>query len=123
MPEKTLPRHIAIIMDGNGRWAKKRHLPRTQGHRVGINNIRQIIKAAEELGIEFLTFFAFSTENWKRPKFEVDMLMKSLGNFLRKELVDLHRRNIRFKVIGREEPVPPALLKELKDAQQLTGNN
>lgn len=110
-------------MDGNGRWAEARNLARTEGHRVGIERVREIIKAAEELGIGYLTFFAFSTENWKRPKGEVDMLMRSLEQFIRDELDDLNRRNIRFRVIGREEPVPPVLQKSLKSAEELTKNN
>jgi undecaprenyl diphosphate synthase len=123
MKEKRLPAHIAIIMDGNGRWAKKRNLPRVEGHRVGIDNIRDIIKAAEELKLGYITFFAFSTENWKRPKHEVSMLMISLERFLKKEMQDLNERNIRFKAIGRAEPVPQKLQRDLKDAQELTKNN
>ena len=123
MTEKNFPQHIAIIMDGNGRWAAKRNLPRTEGHRVGIDNIKDTIQAAEELGLKFITFFAFSTENWKRPEPEVNMLMASLSRFLKKELQDLHQRNIRFKTIGRGDPVPKKLQRELKEAQELTRDN
>ena len=124
MPDKNnFPKHIAIIMDGNGRWAAKRNLPRTEGHRVGIDNIKDTIQAAEELGLKFITFFAFSTENWKRPEPEVNMLMASLSRFLKKELQDLHQRNIRFKTIGRGDPVPKKLQRELKEAQELTRDN
>jgi len=123
LDKKIYPQHIAIIMDGNGRWAKKRNLPRTEGHRVGIDNIRDIIRAAEELKLGYITFFAFSTENWKRPKHEVSMLMVSLERFLKKELQDLNERNIRFRAIGRQEPIPQNLQRDLKDAQELTKNN
>src|SRR3989338_8432293 len=118
-----LPRHVAIIMDGNGRWAKHRGLPRSEGHRKGIDKIKKIIKAADEIGIKFLTLFAFSTENWKRPKREVNMLMHSLENFLDREVAELNKNNIRLKVIGREEPVPLKLLNKLKKSQELTKNN
>jgi len=121
--EKRLPKHIAIIMDGNGRWARKRSLPRTEGHRVGIDNIRDIIRAAQDIGLKYITFFAFSTENWKRPKQEVSMLMVSLERFLKKELQDLHERNIRFRAIGRDDPVPKNLQRDLREAEELTRNN
>lgn len=123
MREKRLPKHIAIIMDGNGRWARKRSLPRTEGHRVGIDNIRDIIRAAQDIGLKYITFFAFSTENWKRPKQEVSMLMVSLERFLKKELQDLHERNIRFRAIGRDDPVPKNLQRDLREAEELTRNN
>jgi undecaprenyl diphosphate synthase len=117
------PNHIAIIMDGNGRWARRRGLPRTAGHRAGIDRIKKIIKSADELGVKILTLFAFSTENWKRPKREVDMLMRSLENFLDKEISDLNKNNIRLNVIGRDEPIPKNLLEKLKNAQEITKNN
>jgi len=120
---EEIPRHIAIIMDGNGRWAHRRGLPRTAGHRAGINRIKKIIKAADELGVKVLTLFAFSTENWKRPKREINMLMRSLENFLDKEIAELNKNNIRFNVIGRDEPVPLVLLKKLKKTEELTENN
>jgi len=110
-------------MDGNGRWARKRSLPRTEGHRVGIDNIRDIIRAAQDIGLKYITFFAFSTENWKRPKQEVSMLMVSLERFLKKELQDLHERNIRFRAIGRDDPVPKNLQRDLREAEELTRNN
>ncbi|MBM3252157.1 MAG: isoprenyl transferase [Candidatus Omnitrophica bacterium] len=117
------PNHIAIIMDGNGRWARRRGLPRTAGHRAGINKIKKMIKAADDLGVKILTLFAFSTENWNRPKREVDMLMRSLENFLDKEVADLNKNNIRLQVIGRDEPIPKKLLEKLKNAQETTKNN
>ena len=118
-----VPKHIAIIMDGNGRWAKSRGLPRTAGHREGIKTIKKIIKVASETGVKFLTIFAFSTENWNRPKREISMLMRSLKIFLEKELVELNKNNIRLNVIGRDEPVPDSVLKKLRNAEESTKNN
>jgi len=120
---KDLPGHIAIIMDGNGRWAKRRSLPRIEGHRRGIDKIREIIKTADELGIKVLTFFAFSTENWRRPKREVDMLMRSLERFLKKEIQDFNEKNIRFKKIGRDDPIPKALQGLIKKSEDITKKN
>lgn len=119
----NIPNHIAIIMDGNGRWAKDRGLPRTAGHKAGIDRIKEIIKAADELGVKVLTFFAFSTENWSRPKKEVDMLMRSLGNFLEKEAADLVKDNIRFRVIGRDNPMPAALQDKIREVEDMTSSN
>jgi undecaprenyl diphosphate synthase len=121
--KNNIPQHIAIIMDGNGRWAKQRNLPRTAGHREGINKIRKIIKAASGLGVKVLTLFAFSTENWDRPKKEVGMLMNIMERFLNKEIKDLHKKNIRFMTIGRKEPVPESLLDTISKAEELTKNN
>lgn len=123
LDKNNLPRHVAIIMDGNGRWAKERRLPRTAGHREGMKRVKEIIKEASELGLEVLTFFAFSTENWNRPKKEVDMLMRSLGDFLDKHIDELDKNNIRFKVIGRDEPIPAQILAKIKKAQGKTKNN
>ncbi|MCM8795715.1 MAG: isoprenyl transferase [Candidatus Omnitrophica bacterium] len=121
--KKNIPQHVAIIMDGNGRWAKERGLPRTAGHREGIARIEEIVNAAKELGIKVITLFAFSTENWKRPKREVNMLMRSLSNFLDKRMKSLNKNNIRFKVIGRKEPLPQSILKKIKEAEDNTKNN
>lgn len=121
--KNNIPKHIAIIMDGNGRWAKKRGLPRTAGHRVGINRIKEILKAANDLGIKVLTFFAFSTENWSRPKKEVDMLMRSLNSFLNREIKELDKNNIRFMVIGQDEPIPKYLQDKIKEAEDRTKDN
>ena len=123
MSDKNIPRHVAIIMDGNGRWAKERGLPRTAGHREGVKRVREIVKAASECGIEFLTLFAFSTENWKRPKREIDMLMRSLVIFLGQRINEMHRNNMRFKVIGREELLPLYVLERIKAAVRKTENN
>src|SRR6201986_164393 len=95
-----LPQHVAVIMDGNGRWAKQRHLPRVEGHRIGAESVRAIIRAAGELGIKYLTLYAFSVENWNRPKDEVDTLMKYLARYLKSELAELNRNNVRLEVIG-----------------------
>ena len=123
MDKKSFPRHIAIIMDGNGRWAKRRGFPRIEGHRQGINRIREIVKAANELGIKVLTLFAFSTENWRRPKTEVSMLMNSLRHFLIKEVKDFNEKNIRFKKIGRDDPIPEALQQLIRKSEDLTKDN
>jgi len=121
--KNNIPRHIAIIMDGNGRWAKERGLERTAGHRAGIEAIKEIIKAAADFGIKTITFFTFSTENWSRPKKEVEMLMRTLDNFLSRQLKYLDKNNIRLLVIGRDEPLPKYLQAKLKDVQERTRNN
>ena len=118
-----IPKHIAFIMDGNGRWARKRGLARTAGHREGVKRVKEIIYGAGELGIEIVTFFAFSTENWSRPKSEVAILMRYLDNFLGKEIVELHKSNMRFIAIGRKDPVPKYLQEKIKKAQEKTINN
>src|SRR5436189_2537718 len=99
----ALPAHIAIIMDGNGRWARRRGVPRVAGHRAGINAVREVVEGSAELGIQVLTLYAFSVENWKRPKAEVTTLMSLLKEFLNKELESIHRNNIQFRTIGRTE--------------------
>ena len=96
----NLPRHVAVIMDGNGRWAKARHLPRVEGHRRGADSAREIIRAAGELGVKYLTLYAFSAENWNRPKDEVDALMKYLVHYLKSETKELNKNNVRLEVIG-----------------------
>lgn len=118
-----IPRHVAIIMDGNGRWARRRGLPRFAGHKEGIDNIQRIVKAAKEYGVKVLTLFAFSTENWSRPKKEVDMLMNSLDDFLSKNVDDFNKENICLKVSGADSPVPKKLLDNLKRVQEITKNN
>lgn len=110
-------------MDGNGRWAKEKGLPRTAGHRAGIERIKEIVNAASELGIKVITFFAFSTENWLRPKKEVDMLMRALNNFLEREIKELDKNNIRFKVIGGGGPMPNYLQAKIKEAENKTKGN
>jgi len=121
--KNNIPKHVAIIMDGNGRWARERGLPRTAGHRRGIARIRGIVSAARELGIKAVTFFAFSTENWERPKKEIDMLMQSLNKFLDKQIDELNKNNVRFKVIGRARPLPEYILAKIKKAEHITRDN
>ena len=118
-----LPRHVAIIMDGNGRWAGQRHLPRVEGHRAGIDSVRDVVETSARLGLDVLTLYAFSVENWKRPATEVSTLMMLLKRYLRLELSTLLRNNIRFKVIGRTEALAPDVLEELHAAERKTATN
>jgi undecaprenyl diphosphate synthase len=118
-----LPQHIAVIMDGNGRWAAQRHLPRVEGHRAGIDSVRDIVESSARLGIKVLTLYAFSVENWKRPVTEVSTLMSLLKRYLRLELNTLLRNDIRFRVIGREEELAPDVRGELKMAEEKTSRN
>ena len=115
-----LPVHVAIIMDGNGRWAAQRHLPRVEGHRAGIDAVRDSVETAARLGIQVLTLYAFSMENWKRPASEVGTLMQLLKRYLRSELDTLLRNDIRFRVIGRMEDLSPDIQDELHAAIQRT---
>jgi len=119
----NIPYHIAIIMDGNGRWAKKRLMPRTMGHRAGMSSLKKIVRTCDELGVAILTVFAFSTENWKRPREEVDYLMQLLVEFLRKELDELHSKNVRIRVLGDYNVVPLECQVEIKRAVELTRQN
>lgn len=118
-----LPRHIAIIMDGNGRWALKRALPRSMGHRAGVEALRKVVKACSKLGIEVLTVYAFSTENWKRPKDEVGVLMTLLTEYLRKELLELHQSNVVIRTMGKLNDLPPEAQHELAHAMKSTRDN
>ena len=118
-----LPRHVAIIMDGNGRWAGERHLPRVEGHRAGVDSVRDAIETSARLGLEVLTLYAFSVENWKRPAAEVSTLMMLLKRYLGLELETLLRNNIRFNVIGRVEALAPDVRTELLDAERKTAKN
>ena len=118
-----LPQHVAVIMDGNGRWAAQRHLPRVEGHRAGIDSVRDIVESSARLGIKVLTLYAFSVENWKRPVTEVSMLMSLLKRYLRLELNTLLRNDIRFRVIGRQEELAPDVRRELKMAEERTAQN
>src|SRR5436190_6990220 len=102
-----LPQHIAVIMDGNGRWAAQRHLPRVEGHRAGIDSVRDVVETSARLGIDVLTLYAFSVENWKRPRAEVNTLMMLLKRYIRLELATLLENNIQFRVIGRPEELAP----------------
>ncbi len=118
-----LPRHIAVIMDGNGRWAKKRGLPRLMGHRAGTESVREAVKVCGELGVEALTLYAFSTENWLRPASEVKGLMRLLVQTLRREVADLDKNNVRLRAIGRLSKLPPEVREELVRGQEaLKGN-
>ena len=119
----NLPKHLAIIMDGNGRWAKQQGLLRALGHESGTKSVKVIIEASAKLGIEFLTLYAFSTENWNRPKLEVDTLMKVLINSLKKELLTLQKNNIKLNAIGNLERLPKSAQKELLDVIDKTKNN
>src|ERR1700751_5968645 len=110
---EQLPAHVAIIMDGNGRWAAQRHLPRVEGHRAGIEAVRDSVETAARLGIRVLTLYAFSIENWKRPASEVGTLMRLLKRYLRSELNTLLQNDIRFRVIGRMEELAPDIQDEL----------
>lgn len=120
---ENMPTHIAIIMDGNGRWAKSRFLPRTAGHKAGVETIRKVVKEADRLGIEYLTLYAFSTENWKRPKLEVDALMNLLVTYLRNEIDELHKNNVKLTAVGDFEKLPEACVKELHSAMDKTKDN
>ena len=115
-----LPQHVAIIMDGNGRWAEQRHLPRVEGHRAGIQSVREVVETSARLGLEVLTLYAFSIENWKRPAAEVSVLMTLLRRYLRSELDTLIEHGIRFRVIGRAEGLPTEVLEELREAEART---
>lgn len=119
----NVPTHIAIIMDGNGRWAKSRFLPRTAGHKAGVETIRKVLKESQRLGIKHVTLYAFSTENWKRPKLEVDTLMNLLATYLKKEIEELHRNNVRITTIGDINALPENCIKELDRAYELTKLN
>jgi undecaprenyl diphosphate synthase len=121
--KSRLPKHIAIIMDGNGRWAGMRKLPRVAGHRAGIEAVRDIIESSTRLGLEVLTLFAFSTENWKRPAGEVRTLMTLLKKYLQRELETVHKNNIKFMVIGRINELEESVRLELKRAVRITKNN
>ena len=118
-----LPQHVAVIMDGNGRWAAQRHLPRVEGHRAGIESVRDIVESSARIGIRVLTLYAFSVENWKRPATEVSTLMSLLKRYLRLELNTLLRNNIRFHVIGRAEDLAPDIRRELQLAEEKTASN
>jgi undecaprenyl diphosphate synthase len=119
----TVPAHVAIIMDGNGRWARARGLQRLAGHRAGTENIRRIIEGCVELGVEILTLFAFSTENWRRPADEVNGLFEILGDVIDRETEDLHRNGVRLRHLGRLEGLPTALQARVRYAVDLTQHN
>ena len=119
----NIPQHIAIIMDGNGRWAKARNLPRTMGHKAGVETIRRVIKEADRLGVKYITLYAFSTENWKRPKDEVNALMKLLVQYLKTEVSELHKNGVVLRVLGDINALVDDCRREIEESIELTKNN
>lgn len=119
----NIPKHIAVIMDGNGRWARKRALPRHAGHRSGVAAVRRTVELAAQRGVEYLTLFAFSSENWSRPDDEVNKLMRLFVEALRREVDELHRNNVRLEFIGAREQLQPALVDMINAAEDMTGDN
>lgn len=118
-----IPEHVAVIMDGNGRWANLRNLPRVAGHRAGMKTVKEVVKAADEIGIRYMTMYAFSTENWKRPRDEVDFLMKLPQEFLSTELDELVERGVRIRMLGSKEKLPAHTLEALLTAEERTREN
>ena len=118
-----VPRHVAIIMDGNGRWAAARGLSRAEGHRRGVEALRRTVRAAGDIGISFLTIFSFSAENWSRPATEIGELMGLLRRFIRNDLADLHKSNVRVRIIGERQTLDPDIGRLLTEAEELTKNN
>ena len=124
IPERTnIPRHVCVIMDGNGRWAKKRLLPRVMGHKRGLTALENLAARCAELGVEYLTVFAFSTENWRRPEDEVSFLMKLFLQALGGKVAKMHQNNLRLKVIGNRNRFPAAIVEGIEAAERLTANN
>lgn len=119
----NIPQHVAIIMDGNGRWAKLRHLPRIAGHRAGADSVRQVIETAREMGVKVLTLYTFSTENWKRPKNEIEALFGLLEQYLDKEEASLNKNNIRFSVIGDIDGLPESARSKIRSVMASTSGN
>lgn len=119
----NIPKHIAIIMDGNGRWAKKRGLPRLYGHHAGMKSVREVVRAASDTGVGVLTLYAFSTENWNRPKSEIKGLFHLLKLFIKKELGHLHKNNVKVNIIGRLSELPIDIVKLVKEATEKTSKN
>lgn len=119
----VIPRHIAIIMDGNGRWASKRFLPRKAGHKAGVDAVRKVVRAAGDQGVEFLTLYGFSSENWKRPATEVADLMGLLSHFIRKDLAELHKSGVKVRIIGERQELSADVLVHIDEAEKLTANN
>ncbi len=120
---QRLPTHVAVIMDGNGRWAKGRGLPRSAGHRAGVERVRTVIRMSSDIGIRYLTLFAFSTENWKRPEGEVSVLMSLLVEYLIKELPELHEKNVRIRTLGDMSALPDKVKAEISRAIETTKDN
>ena len=120
---QNAPRHVAIIMDGNGRWASRRGLPRSAGHKAGVDALRRAVKAAADFGIEYLTIYSFSSENWSRPAAEVSFLLDLLRRFIRQDVADLHRSGVKIKIIGSRGDLEPSIVALLDDAERLTREN
>lgn len=120
---QNLPRHVAIIMDGNGRWAALRKMPRTMGHKSGVEATRRAVKAAGEIGVKYLTLFGFSCENWSRPEAEISDLMGLLRFYLRSEAAELHKNNVRLRVIGRRDRLAPDILELIANTEVMTTGN
>ncbi|MDB4803374.1 isoprenyl transferase [Verrucomicrobia bacterium] len=121
--QQVLPKHVAIIMDGNGRWAKQRRLPRTVGHRRGLESLRTVVRTASRLGVKYLTLFTFSAENWNRPKSEVDTIMRYLGRFLRTEIPEFNSYNVQLDAIGQIERLPQKVQDQLTKTKETLSNN
>ena len=119
----AIPQHVAIIMDGNGRWAQMKGLPRIAGHRAGVESVREMVKASLEVGVPILTLYAFSQENWKRPKEEIALLMDLLDFFLNRELKNFQKKGVRFRTIGRVEALPAPVLQKVRQAEEFTKQN
>jgi undecaprenyl diphosphate synthase len=117
---EAVPRHVAVIMDGNGRWAERRGLPRSEGHRAGVQSVRSVVRAARDLGVRWLTLFAFSSENWNRPRAEIEVLMRLPGEYLETELEHAIENGIRIRTIGQPERLPPAVRRTLAEATERT---
>jgi undecaprenyl diphosphate synthase len=121
--QASVPTHVAIIMDGNGRWAKQRHLHRVEGHRIGVESVRAVVRAAGECGVKYLTLYAFSVENWNRPKDEVDTLMRYLARFLKNEIGELNKNNVRLDAIGQIYRLPEFVQEQLKKTETALAKN
>lgn len=119
----AVPRHVAIIMDGNGRWAARRGLPRSAGHKAGVDALRRAVKAAADFGIEYLTIYSFSSENWSRPAAEVSFLLDLLRRFIRQDVAELHRSGVKITVVGNRADLEPGIVTLLNDAERLTLGN
>ena len=120
---ERMPRHIAIVMDGNGRWAKAQGRSRSAGHEAGARTLKRIVRAASNMGVEVLTVYAFSTENWKRPHREVDFLLNLFDSFLAKEISEIHAQNVRMRFLGRRDRFTDRFLRRMEDTEERTGHN
>ena len=122
-PPPAVPRHVAIIMDGNGRWAARRGLPRSAGHKAGVDALRRAVRAAVDFGIEYLTIYSFSSENWSRPATEVSFLLDLLRRFIRQDVAELHQAGVKIRVVGSRDDLEPGIVSLLDDAERLTREN